>query len=141
MKKIIIIVIVLFLLAGGGFAAWKFLLPKSDTESKVKEVDPHTLVESQIHIESLTTNLLSPNNYAVISLSVQAADVEGKEELEARLPQIKTITISTLNSLKKDELMGSEGTKNLIDTLKKQYNGVMTHGEVTDVYITDYKLQ
>lgn len=143
MKKIIIIVVAVLVLGGGGFFAWTMLGGKeeADGEEKVEAVDPHALVESQVHIEPITTNLRSPNNYIVIALSAQLSDVDAKGEFEARLPEMKSIAISTFNAMDKKTLTDGEGTKKLVETLKTKFNERMTHGEVADIYVTDFKLQ
>lgn len=145
MKKIIIIVVAVLVLGGGGFFAWTLLSDKpdaeADVEKEVEAVDPLELVESQVHMESITTNLRSPNNYIVIALSTQLSDADAKGEFEARLPEMKSVAISTFNTMDKKTLANGEGTKKLTESLKLKFNERMTSGEVTDIYVTDFKLQ
>lgn len=143
MKKIIIIVVIVLILAGGGFFAWK-ILGADDAkaeDTKEKEMDIETLIETQVHMEPITTNLQSTNNYIIIALSVQTSSVEAKEEFELRLPEMKSIAITTFNATSKNELIGKEGTKPLMESLKKQFNEKIHNGEITDLFITDFKLQ
>jgi flagellar basal body-associated protein FliL len=115
--------------------------PEEKEEKEVIEIDPHALAEAQVHMEPITTNLLSPNNFIVIALSVQLSDSDAKYEFEARLPEMKSLAISTFNSIDKKTLTGGSGTAQISETLMSKFNEKISHGEVSDIYITDFKLQ
>lgn len=141
MKKVIIILVALIILAGGGFFAYTKFFKKEEKKNEEKKVDVSKLIESRVTMEPITTHLISPSNYVIIALDVQTSSIESKEEFELRIAEMKSATITTINSLDEDILRKENGTKDLINTLKAKFNKILTNGEVTDIFITDYKLQ
>lgn len=142
LKKIIIIVIVALLLGGGGFIGWKFLAPeKEEGKEKETKVDLEALVETKIDMPQISTNLSVPGSYIVITLSAQASDVEAKTEFETRLAEMQSVAITQLNSLSIEEVQGGKGLTELIQLLKIEFNKILTHGEITEVFVTEYKIQ
>lgn len=142
MKKMIIIsLVVLIVVAGGGFFAWKTLSADAAEGEKEVVVDVEALVAARISVETITTNLLSPNNYIIVAFDVQTSSLESKTEFEQRLPEMKSIAISTFNATEKNSLTTKEGWKPAIASLIKQFNEKLGEGEVQDIYVTDYKLQ
>lgn len=143
MKKIIIIVLAILLLAGGGFAGWKFFLAPKNQEASAAEtkVDLEALAETKIDIPPITTNLSAPSSYIVIALSVQTSNVEAKIEFETRIAEMQSVVITKLNSLGIEAVRGGNGLTDLIELLKAEFNTILTHGEVSGVFVTDYKIQ
>lgn len=142
LKKILLIILVIVILGGAGFAGWRFLGPeKTEEASENKKADLEALAATKIDMPQISTNLSVPGSYIVITLSAQASNVEAKTEFDTRLAEMQSATIAQLNSLKIQDVQGGKGLTDLITLLKAEFNAILTHGEVTDVFVTEYKIQ
>lgn len=139
---VLIILIIAIVLGGGGFIGWKFFASeKSDEAAGEKKADLEALAETKIDLPQISTNLSIPGSYIVITLSAQASNVAVKTEFETRLAEMQSVAITQLNSLKIQDVQGGKGLTELIALLKTEFNQILTHGEVTDVFVTEYKIQ
>ncbi|MGA9290040.1 MAG: flagellar basal body-associated FliL family protein [Anaerobacillus sp.] len=143
MKRILIILLTAIgILAAGAVVAVFFLdidLKKVVAQEK-KEPSAEELAARSYSMEPLTTNL-SSDNFAVVQLNLLADNEKSFKELEVRSPELKSIVISTLAGLTKEDLKGSEGIKKFEDTITKETNHIMQDGKVERVLVTDFKIQ
>ena len=143
MKRILIILLTAIgILAAGAVVAVFFLdidLKKVVAQEK-KEPTAEELAARSYSMEPLTTNL-SSDHFAVVQLNLLADNEKSFKELEVRSPELKSIVISTLAGLTKEDLKGSEGIKKFEDTITKETNHIMQDGKVERVLVTDFKIQ
>ena len=143
MKRILIILLTAIgILAAGAVVAVFFLdidLKKVVAQEK-KEPTAEELAARSYSMEALTTNL-SSDHFAVVQLNLLADNEKSFKELEVRSPELKSIVISTLAGLTKEDLKGSEGIKKFEDTITKETNHIMQDGKVERVLVTDFKIQ
>ena len=105
-----------------------------------KEPTAEELAARSYSMEPLTTNL-SSDHFAVVQLNLLADNEKSYKELEVRSPELKSIVISTLAGLTKEDLKGSEGIKKFEETITKETNVIMQDGKVERVLVTDFKIQ
>ncbi|MGE6487488.1 flagellar basal body-associated FliL family protein [Paenisporosarcina sp. NPDC076898] len=139
--KVIVIMFFAVVLLGGG--AMFFL--KDDVLGKEKEketsVSAEELAEMSVDTDIITTNLASPNNFAIVQFNILLSSKETKEEAEKRKPEVRAAIISTIASFTKDELIGNEGIVKLEKELSAKLERIVETGEVERVLVTEFKLQ
>lgn len=122
-------------------AVYSFDINLFGKDSSKKATSAAELVELSMDTESITTNLASPNNYAVVQFNILLDSKEAKQELELRTPEVKEAIISSVASFTKDELLGEEGIQKLIAELNSRLSNVIDSGEIERILVTEYKLQ
>lgn len=143
MKRILIILLTALGIVGIGAVAAVVFLDinlKEVIAQEEKEPTAEELAARSYSMEPLTTNL-SSEHYAVVQLNLLADSEEGYKELEVRTPELKSIVISTLAGLSRDDLKGSEGLAKFAETIQAEANKVLHDGQVERVLITDFKIQ
>ena len=124
-KKKIVLLLVL-VLAIGGAAYWFVLKPSPKAEPKPGEV---------VRLEPIQVNLAG-GHYLKIGIALQltadAHEADGSKALDA--------TIETFSGLSMDELTRSESRAKLKKELDKELEHLY-HGEVMDVYFTEFVTQ
>lgn len=140
MKKIIIIIVLVLLGAGGG-VGYMMMSKGKEKEHKVEEVDAKHLKELTINIEEDTYTLAGVGQYAKLAVSMRAHDEESKEELDARIPEIKSSIVKELSGKTSFELRGKKGFEDLEALLEKNAKSKMKAGKIDEVNITTLQLQ
>lgn len=139
-KKLFIILPILIIIGIGGFLGYKnFIAAENPADSK--KIDYEKAIENQILIETITTNLNKDNHFIIAGFTVQTDSEEATKEFNARLSEMKSLAIQNFNNLSKSEIVGDEGSQKIINGLKDSYNKKLTKGKVTDVYLTEFKVQ
>jgi flagellar FliL protein len=162
MKLIIIAVGGLLLLGGGGFAAWKFFLapkPEAAAEGHAeagKAEEPkaegghgggHGKAEKPqgpMGLEPFLVNLsdAKAKRYLKLSISVDAKDEKIKNEMTAKMPQIRDSIILLLSSKTYDDITPMAGKLKLRTELLKIINQSLgPAGAVHNLYFTDFVIQ
>ena len=125
-KKKKIVLLLVLVLAIGGAAYWFVLKPTPKVEPKPGEV---------VRLEPIQVNLAG-GHYLKIGIALQltadAHEVDGSQALDA--------TIETFRGLSMDQLTRSESRAKLKEHLDKELEHLY-HGEVMDVYFTDFVTQ
>ncbi|WP_377887326.1 flagellar basal body-associated FliL family protein [Alkalihalobacillus sp. R86527] len=143
MKRIILIILATLGVVGGGALAAVFFLDidlGKVLAQEEKEPTAEELAARSYSMESITTNLLS-DHYAVVQLNLLADGGKSYHEIEVRNPELKSIVISTLASLSRNDLKGAEGLKTFEESIRKQINDVLQDGEIERVLVIDFKIQ
>lgn len=138
-KKVLIIVIALVVLGVGGFFGWKTFA--SSEKEDVHVFDAEHYAELNVTIDEIQTNLSTPKSYAVVEFTVKLSDAKTAKEFGARISEAKSIVISTLASMEKSDLKGTEGVQSVVENLKTQFNDMLESGEVEKVSPTTFKFQ
>ena len=63
-----------------------------------------------------------------------------KKEFEARMPQIRDVIISLLNSKRPRDLLDQNGKKFLKEEIKSSINNFIINGNVLDVYYVGFQI-
>ena len=95
------------------------------------------------HIGTFTINLNEPGHprYLKTMLDVEVDSARAKEEVKARTPQIRDITISYLSSLTLDRTRGAKAKVEIRRDIRKRINKVLTSGEARRVFLVEFVTQ
>ncbi|WP_240033985.1 flagellar basal body-associated FliL family protein [Planococcus salinus] len=119
-----------------------FFLGKDDAGSASDQaLSAEELAELSVDTDSITTNLASPNHYAVVQFNIQLSSVEAKEEAAKRTAEIRAAVIATVAGLTKEELTGTDGIATLEQEISAKLDGIIQKGKVERVLVTEFKVQ
>ncbi|WP_029521025.1 flagellar basal body-associated FliL family protein [Persephonella sp. IF05-L8] len=150
-KLIILLVVLLLLLGGGGGAAYKFLV--LDKQEAKKEENKAEKIQQEIKdIENLgimfevgtfVVNLADKDadRYLKVTIILELANEQVKQEVEKRLPQIKDSITTLLFTKTSRELRTAEGVEKLKEEILRRVNAILPLGGVKNVYFTDFVIQ
>lgn len=161
LKLIIILVVVLVLLVGGGLAAYLFLFKskggqeagahteekapakeekKAGDKEKKKGEKTKTVVYS---MGAIIVNLADQGvqRYLKVQIAVELDNPKLEEEVKKREPQIKDIIISVLSSKTVSDVNNPQGKIALKQEIIKRANMVLTEGEITDLFFSEFIVQ
>lgn len=123
-KKIIIVIVALLVVGGAGY--WFFLKPSGSTTSP----EPGAIVP----MDSTQINL-ADDHYLRLGLALQltasAHEADGSKALDAAIELFSGKKLAQVEGAKREALK-----KKLVEELKHRY-----HGEVMDVYFTEFVTQ
>ena len=141
--------IVSLLIGGGG--AYFFL--RADAQAAKTRVAASEPVKKQNSGASFAERLYSLKPFVVnvtgdgysrylkIKLDFEMNDAAVKEELEARLPQIRDAVIVLLSSKRLSDITGFEGKALLKDDIRMRVNDLVESGSVKSVLFTEFVVQ
>ncbi len=81
------------------------------------------------------------SRYLKIKLDLETDDAAVKEELEARLPQVRDAVIVLLSSKRLSDITGFEGKALLKDDIRMRVNDLVESGKVESVLFTEFVVQ
>lgn len=149
-RAIILSAILAFLLGIGVASAWQFFLQEQTegTGSGVaallapaaKEANnPPTVVE----VGEFVMNIISEYEprYARLSLSLAMDQSATRDEVNKRMAQIRDAVILLINNKTFEELQDQQGKLQVKAELKNAINALLTSGQVSEVYLTDFVVQ
>jgi len=163
-KLIIILVVVLILLIGGGLGAY-FMFFKSKgnahegaaTEEKAQEKDKKGGNDKKDKKEkksgkeasivysmgAIIVNLADQGvqRYLKVQVAVELDNPKLEEEIKKREPQIKDIVISVLSSKTVSDINTPQGKIALKQEIIKRANMVLTEGEITELFFSEFIIQ
>jgi flagellar FliL protein len=165
LKLIIIIVAAVVLLGGGGFFGWKFFLAGGDKaaeetaqtkkagaekaggkagekggEAKKGPTVPGTILD----MEPFIVNLADPagKRYLKLKIAVDAKDDKLKQEITARIPQIRDSILLLLTSKSYADIAPVAGKIRLRNEILQVFNrALMGVGSVHGIYFTEFVVQ
>ena len=108
-----------------------------DEEASATDLGP------TVKLGSFVINLNDPGHprYLKVALKAEVSVTEAKNEIRARDPQVRDIVISYLSSLALKETYGARAKATIRDNLQRRINHILTTGEVTKVFFTDFMTQ
>lgn len=118
-----------------------FLSQDASGSDNDEELSDEELLELRVDTDVITTNLASPNNFAVVQFNIQLSSVEAKEEAEKRTAEIRAAIIATVAGLTKEELAGTGGIATLEQKISTKLDSVIEKGQVKRVLVTEFKVQ
>lgn len=96
-----------------------------------------------VKLGKFTINLNNPGHprYLRVDLKAEVSDEKTRAELVARDPQVRDILISYLSSLTLKETYGARAKASIRDNISRRLNSILTSGEITRVFFTDFMTQ
>ena len=94
--------------------------------------------------KEFTVNIIDPGMKRYLRVNMTLEYLESKalvEELEARDPEVRDAIIAVLRSQTVTDLIGAETIEQLRVELVTAINGVLTTGEVADLYFIEFVIQ
>ncbi|BAU27677.1 flagellar FliL protein [Aneurinibacillus soli] len=141
-NMMIILLIAVTLLGVVAFVLWQtYLKPAPAAKSDQQEIQQMSATEFQkvtFETDEIRTNLID-GKLILAKFAIQAENEKTRQELELRKPQVIHIIITTLSSMKPEDIQGAGGIAKMEDAIKKGLNPLLTEGKVLKV-ITTHKI-
>ncbi len=115
---------------------------ESDAESEGMS-GPAADLGPTVKLGTFVINLNDPGHprYLKVTLKAEVSGSGTKNEIRAREPQVRDLIISYLSSLAIKETYGARAKATIRDNIQRRLNHVLTTGEVTQVFFTDFMTQ
>jgi len=96
-----------------------------------------------VRFENFTVQLksLDVDRYAHLAIEIEVADEGAKGMLEKKVPPIRDAILSYLSDRTPDELRGSDGLKEIKESMIKKLDDLIPGHRIRNVYITDFIIQ
>jgi len=96
-----------------------------------------------VELEPFLVNLDEPgaSRYLKAMIQLELSDPKAADEVKQRLVPLKDMIITYLSSLNYSQTQGVVNKEIIRTSLVKQINKVMTTGQVTNLYFTDFVIQ
>lgn len=152
-KKLIVVlavvgVLILGMMGAGFFVIWTKVAnmnPGAATaEASVQEEEePADTIGVTYPLDTFIVNLAEEggNRYLRVTLELELSEETLKTEVEQRLPQVRDAMLMILPTKKVAELGTVEGKTTLRHEVIDRLNGMLTGGEVTNIYFTEFVIQ
>lgn len=129
-----------FVLGGGGEAGSE----ESAEAAEAEPVNPAAdLKERSVSLEPFVVNVTGDGypRYLKLKVELEADAVPTREEIDARLAQIRDTVILMLSSKRLDDIGDFEGKALLKEDLRERINALLETGEVRAVLFTEFVVQ
>ena len=96
-----------------------------------------------VRFDNFTVQLKSTDvdRYAHLSLELEVADEGSKAVIEKRVAPIRDAILSYLSDRTPDELRGSDGLKQIKESMVKKLDEIVVGHRIRNLYITDFIIQ
>jgi flagellar FliL protein len=96
-----------------------------------------------VRFDNFTVQLKSTDvdRYAHLSIEIEVADEAGKGMIEKRVAPIRDLILSYLSDRTPDEMRGSDGLKQVKESMIKKLDEVIPGHRIRSLYITDFIIQ
>jgi len=96
-----------------------------------------------VRFENFTVQLksLDVDRYAHMAIEIEVADEVAKGMVEKQVPPIRDAILSYLSDRTPDELRGSDGLKEIKESMIKKLDELIPGHRIRNVYITDFIIQ
>ena len=96
-----------------------------------------------VRFENFTVQLksLDVDRYAHLALEIEVADEVAKGMVEKKVPPIRDAILSYLSDRTPDELRGSDGLKEIKESMIKKLEDLIPGHRIRNLYITDFIIQ
>ncbi len=123
--------------------AYLFGVNGTDKSPKVEHKKEKESLGPMIDLEDFVVNILDGEqmHYLKAAITVEARNVETKEEVKKRNPQIRDSIILLMGNKKYDELRDLQGKLQLRAELQNKINSLLPKGKVENVYFTEFVVQ
>jgi len=139
---------VLIVLGGGAFGYKVFSKRGVDgkghpDKGAVKEEDDKGHPGPIVSLEPFVVNLLDPSEvrYLKVTVNLELDSEDSKEEVNARMPQIRDALLMLLTSKTSEDVKDVGGKLKLQDEMVSRANNYLKKGKVKAVYFTEFVMQ
>lgn len=148
--KWLIIGIIIPALAGGTYFGWiKFIKkpqesqPAEMTKTEVPEPINELVIGQNFSLQNFVVNLSDTGGkrYLKTKIELEFTQQTLKEELTARLPQLRDLALFLLSSKTFDQVQDIDGKIDLKNELIFRINQVLTNGKIKNLYFTEFVIQ
>ena len=149
--SMIVVLLVAVLCLGAGAGGAFFLLGGSGeaeaAETAPAEAAPVNVAEDiaarSLGLEPFVVNVTGDGypRYLKLKVELEADTPAARDEIEARLAQIRDTVILLLSSKRLDDIADFEGKALLKDDLRERLNGLLESGEIRSVHFTEFVVQ
>jgi len=96
-----------------------------------------------VRFENFTVQLksLDVDRYAHLAIEIEVADEVAKGMVEKKVPPIRDAILSYLSDRTPDELRGSDGLKEIKESMIKKLEDLIPGHRIRNLYITDFIIQ
>jgi len=96
-----------------------------------------------VRFENFTVQLksLDVDRYAHMAIEIEVADESAKGMVEKKVPPIRDAILSYLSDRTPDELRGSDGLKEIKESMIKKLDELIPGHRIRNLYITDFIIQ
>ena len=146
--KVFLTLLILLVIGVGflGVQAWlgQTLLPGTRGSAPVSEL--HKLnddIGPTVDLREFLVNIISEDNshYLKTSITIELSNSEAQEELITRMPKVRDAVLLLTSNKTFEELYDLHGKKQLKAEVMLTINSIISSGEVTAVYFTDFIVQ
>jgi flagellar FliL protein len=153
MSKTLIIIIAAFvlfvmaLMGGGFFILWTKMAalsaPASTEEEIIEEEEEPQEIGPLYSLGTLIVNLADEGGkrYLRVSIELELESAEMTEEVERRLPQVRDSILMILPTKTFADINTTPGKIAVRDELLVAMNGIVTSGEIRNLYFTEFVVQ
>lgn len=112
-------------------------------EEALEGVHPARKVGVLHPLEPFVVNLLDPANlrYVNCRVELEVEDSGTIKEIKEREAQLRDSAIDLLSNQPYEQVLGSEGKSRLREEMLVRFNRVLTDGQISRVYITEFVVQ
>lgn len=148
--KWIIIGIMVPVLAGGAYFGWTQFIkqpqeshPAEVTKTEAPKPVNQPVIGQNFSLQNFVVNLSDTGGkrYLKTKIELEFIPQEMKEELTARLPQLRDLALFLLSSKTLNEVQDVDGKIDLKNELIIRINQVLRNGKIKNLYFTEFVIQ
>jgi flagellar FliL protein len=150
-KTVVIIIITVILLfmgvvGAGFFILWNKISQISQTPPNTGEIpieEEENVIGPLYTLDTMIVNLADHGGkrYLRVTMALELSDAEAQATIESRLPQIRDAILMILPTKNYDDISTTEGKIALRTEVMEKINGLMTKGQVNNIYFTEFVVQ
>lgn len=145
---IIILVVLLFMgaVGGGFFILWNKISQLPQDPATVEEIpveEEENAIGPLYSLDTMIVNLADRGGkrYLRVTMALELSDPEAMMTIESRLPQVRDAILMILPTKNYEDVSTTEGKIALRKQIMEKINGLMTKGQVTNLYFTEFVVQ
>jgi flagellar protein FliL len=145
---IIISVVLLFMgaVGGGFFILWNKISQLPRDPATVEEIpveEEENAIGPLYSLDTMIVNLADRGGkrYLRVTMALELSDPEAMTTIESRLPQVRDAILMILPTKNFEDVSTTEGKIVLRKQIMEKINSLMTKGQVTNLYFTEFVVQ
>jgi flagellar FliL protein len=145
---IIISVVLLFMgaVGGGFFILWNKISQLPQDPATVEEIpveEEENAIGPLYSLDTMIVNLADRGGkrYLRVTMALELSDPEAMTTIESRLPQVRDAILMILPTKNYEDVSTTEGKIALRKEIMEKINSLMTKGQVTNLYFTEFVVQ
>jgi flagellar FliL protein len=145
---IIVSVVLLFMgaVGGGFFILWNKISQLPQDPATVEEIpveEEENAIGPLYSLDTMIVNLADRGGkrYLRVTMALELSDPEAMTTIESRLPQVRDAILMILPTKKYEDVSTTEGKIALRKQIMEKINGLMTKGQVNNLYFTEFVVQ